>query len=200
MTAAPTGRPAALVLAAGAGTRFGMPKALIEIDGDTFVDRAVRILRDGGCDPIVVVLGAQAADVRRMTRLENAVVVDNPDWASGMASSLRRGLAELTRLGAPAVVVALVDQPWVGVDAVRRLAARWSQGARAVVATYDGTPRNPVLLDASVWDEVAELAVGDIGARAWLRQHADEVERVACEDVGSADDVDEPDDLDPIAE
>src|SRR5204862_1439666 len=142
----------------------------------------------------------QAADVRRMTRLEDAVVVDNPDWASGMGSSLRRGLAELARLGAPAVVVALVDQPWVGVDAVRRLAARWSQGARAVVATYDGTPRNPVLLDASVWDEVAELAVGDIGARAWLRQHADEVEHVAREGVGPADAVAEPAGLEPRAE
>lgn len=184
-----------LVLAAGAGRRFGGPKALVELDGELLVDRAARILCDGGCDGVVVVIGAAADDVRERTALADARFVVAPDWHLGQAASLRAGLDAVTAIGADAVVVALVDQPWVGAEAVRRLREAGEAGAEAAVATYDGQPRNPVLLARSVWEEVAAAAAGDVGARAWLRANPARVAAVACDGTGDPRDVDTPEDL-----
>lgn len=183
--------PAGLVLAAGAGTRYGGPKALVELDGVPLARRAARLLADGGCDPVLVVVGAQAERVR--AALPGLQTVEATGWAEGMGASLRTGLAALA--GAPACVVALADQPLVGAAAVTRLVAAWRDGAEAAVATYAGAPRNPVVLDAAVWDDVAALAVGDAGARPWLRAHPERVVAVPCDDTGSPFDVDTPDDL-----
>lgn len=182
---------AGLLLAAGAGRRLGGPKALVEFDGRTLVERGVALLRDAGCDPVVVVLGAQAAEVRPLV---DADVVVAPEWHEGIGASLRTGLAALSDGAASACVVALVDQPLIGVDAVRRLIA--CRGTcDAAVATYAGRQRNPVLLDRGVWSVVAELAIGDVGARAWLRAHPERVVNVRCDDTGTADDVDTAEDL-----
>jgi CTP:molybdopterin cytidylyltransferase MocA len=177
---------AGLLLAAGAGRRLGRPKALVELDGHTLVEHGVALLRAAGCDPVLVVLGAQAAEV---PRLDDADTVVATDWAEGLGASLRTGLTTLSATGATACVVALVDQPEVGVEAVRRLVAVGT-GRDAAVATYDGQPRNPVLLSRRVWPDVAALAVGDVGARAWLRAHPDRVLAVPCDGTGSPRDVD----------
>lgn len=191
MTSGPA--PAAgLLLAAGSGSRYGLPKALVAYDGELLVHRALRLLAAGGCDPVVLVVGAQADRVRAAA--DAGHVVESPDWATGMGASLRAGLAGLPA-SAQACVVALVDQPLVGPEAVERLVAAWRDGAVAAVATYAGRPRNPVLLDRSVWAEVGSLAEGDAGARAWLRAHPDLVRAVPCDDTGSPFDVDTPADL-----
>lgn len=183
---------AGLVLAAGAGTRFGRPKALVPFRGEPLVTRAVHTLSAGGCKPVIVVLGAAAEQVRAAVDLPQVVV--NPDWSQGMGSSLRCGLAAMPA-NARAVVVALVDQPLIGADAVSRLAAAWRAGAVVAVATYAGEARNPVVLARSVWAEVAAGLTGDRGAGAWLRAHPDLVTPVSCDDTGSPDDIDTPDDL-----
>lgn len=182
---------AGLLLAAGAGRRLGGPKALVEVEGEPLVRRGIRLLADGGCDPVVVVVGAQGEDVRAL--VDGTEVVEAADWDTGMGASLRAGLEHLTTL--PAVqscVVALVDQPLVTAEVVERLLAT---GGTAAVATYDGRPRNPVLLDRSVWPGVCSAAVGDEGARGWLRAHPELVTAVDCTDVGAPDDVDTPADL-----
>lgn len=191
--------PAALILAAGEGKRFGGPKALASLDGDLLVDRAVRVAHQAGCAPVFVVLGAAAPEIVHAAALDHAVVVVNDDWATGMGSSLRCGLAAVADNGAAAAVILLVDQPFVGVATLARLTDAWRAGARAAVASYDGRPRNPVLLDATTWSEVAASAQGDIGARDWLRAHADDVQLVACDDLGNDIDIDTPDDLDRLA-
>jgi nicotine blue oxidoreductase len=183
------GDAVAVVLAAGAGRRFGRPKALARIDGERFVDRAVRVLRAGGCADVVVVAGAVPLSVR------HATVVENAQWASGQASSLRMGLAAATGTGAGAAVLALVDTPWVGPDAVSRVISAWAGGASAVVATYDGHAGHPVLVDRQHWDGVAATASGDEGARRWLAAHRELVAAVDCTGTGWPDDVDEPADL-----
>lgn len=185
---------AGLVLAAGEGRRLGTPKALVSIDGELLVDRAVRALTDGGCSPVVVVLGARAAEVVGRARVDDAVVVVNDGWREGIGSSLRVGLRVLTDLGAAGVVVALADQPRIGPDVVRRLVSHPTDVA-AVVASYGGRPGNPVRLHASVWPEVSATATGDVGARAWMRAHPDRVQVVACDDLGSDDDIDTREDL-----
>jgi CTP:molybdopterin cytidylyltransferase MocA len=189
---------AGLLLAAGAGRRFGGPKALVRLGDELLVSRGVRLLREGGCDPVVVVLGASAADVRAAVDLPDVVVAD--DWATGMGASLRAGLAALRQGPAAACVVALADQPLVGSAAVERLRAAYADGAVAAVATYDALPRNPVLLARSTWDAVAEAAVGDAGARGWLRGNPEQVTEVPCDGTGSPYDVDTPDDLATLLE
>lgn len=180
---------AGLLLAAGRGSRLGRPKALVEVGGRRLADRAASVLRDAGLAPVVVVSGAAPID------LPGVVVAHNPDWASGMGSSLRTGLGALPD-DAEAVVVSLVDQPGVGPEAVRRLVAAYEAGAEVAVATYDGAPRNPVLLARTHWPAVAASATGDRGARAFLRAHPELVTPVECGDIASADDIDTQDDLD----
>ncbi|MEV4090904.1 nucleotidyltransferase family protein [Streptosporangium saharense] len=179
---------AGLLLAAGGGSRLGEPKALVELDGERLVDRGVRLLREGGCHPVVVVLGAADAQVR------GAVVVRNPDWRTGMGSSLRVGLAALPG-DAERVVIALADQPSVRPEAVLRLVEAARGGAAVAVATYAGRRRNPVLVTREHFAEVAALAVGDVGARAFLRARPELVAEVPCDDVGDPADIDTPADL-----
>ncbi|HEX3826954.1 MAG TPA: nucleotidyltransferase family protein [Sporichthyaceae bacterium] len=177
-----------LVLAAGSGSRLGRPKALVEVGDERLVDRAVRTLRDGGAEPIVVVLGAALAEVA------GAVVVENPDWATGMGSSLRVGLAALPTDG-DAVVVSLVDQPDIGPAVVARLIDAFAAGATVAVASYSGKRGNPVLFARSTWDEVAALAKGDVGARPFLAAHPELVTPVPCDDIADPADIDTPADL-----
>jgi CTP:molybdopterin cytidylyltransferase MocA len=182
---------AGLLLAAGAGRRYGMPKALVRHRGQLFVEHAADVLHDGGCSPVVVVLGALADDVRSTAALSGSSLVDNPDWASGMGSSLRVGLSALGG-DVSAVVVLPVDTPGVTATAVRRFVAMASPSALAR-ATYDGVPGHPVLIGRERWAAVAELADGDAGARPYLARH--DVTTVPCEDIASGADVDRPEDL-----
>ncbi|MFI1972265.1 4-diphosphocytidyl-2C-methyl-D-erythritol synthase [Streptomyces cinnamoneus] len=196
-----TGRApvAGLLLAAGGGRRLGgRPKALLPHRGGLLVEHALRVLREGGCGPVHVVLGAGAEKVRaRLGPAAGVVLVDHPGWADGMGTSLRAGLASLTAAGtdASAALVALVDQPRVGARAVARVLAAHREGAELAAAAYEGVRGHPVLLAREHWDGVARAATGDRGARDYLRQHASLVRLVECSDVAAPDDVDTPDDL-----
>jgi CTP:molybdopterin cytidylyltransferase MocA len=187
-------RVAGLVLAAGEGRRFGGAKAVATLDGERLVDRAVRTLIEADCSPVVVVSGAVDLEV------PGARVISNPLWRSGMGSSLRAGLDRLALWDEPdggelgSAVVLLVDTPWLTAGAVRRLVELGS-AAPAAIATYDGRRGHPVLLSAPIWSAVAELAVGDTAARAWLRANPDSVLEVDCTGLGSPRDVDRPEDL-----
>ncbi|HEY7433269.1 MAG TPA: nucleotidyltransferase family protein [Streptosporangiaceae bacterium] len=179
---------AGVLLAAGQGKRLGTPKALVEIGGQRLVDRGVALLAGGGASPVVVVTGAATVAVT------GAATVHNPDWATGMGSSLAAGLRALP-VSSAAAVIALVDQPLIGAAAVERLIAAFRAGAGVAVATYGGSLRNPVLLARQHWPQVLAAAVGDAGARGFLRAHPELVTRVECGDTGSPDDVDTPEDL-----
>lgn len=185
-------RVAGLVLAAGEGRRLGRPKALLEIDGERLVDRAVRVLREAGCTPVYVVAGAAPLADLPAHPSAPVIVVDNPDWPTGMGSSVRLGLASVAE---DAVVIMVVDTPGIGAAAVRRLVEAHAAGATAVVATYDGAPRNPVLLTREHFSDVSALAVGEVGARAFLSGRPDVVTQVECSDVADPDDIDTRDDV-----
>lgn len=189
------GPVAGLLLAAGGGSRLGQPKALVRVGGALLVERGVALLARAGCDPIVVVLGASALQVRTEAELGTALVVVNDEWRTGMGSSLRAGLAALTATPAAAAVITLVDQPDVTAAALDRLIYAWHTGATAAVATFGGAQRNPVLLDRALWSAAAAAATGDRGARAFLRSRPDLVTAVPCDDVASAADIDTPADL-----
>ena len=179
---------AGVLLAAGEGKRLGTPKALVELGGRRLVDRGADLLREGGTAPVLVVTGAAPVTVPGVT------VVPNPDWRTGMGSSLAAGLRALPG-DCAAAVIALVDQPLVGPEVVRRLLAAYRAGAELAVAAYAGQARNPVLLARGHWAGVLAAAEGDAGARPYLRAHPGLVTLVECADIGSPDDVDTPEDL-----
>jgi len=194
-----TDRPvAALVLAAGGGRRYGMPKALVEYEGSLLVERAVRTAT-AVCDPVLVVLGARAVDVWRTADLGGATVLANRDWETGMASSLRTGLDGLRgwpvaagRRGGgqiDAALVLLVDMPGMTPAALERMAAHAAPDVLAV-PTYDGVRGHPVLLGREHWAGVAASATGDEGARRYLSEHP--VTEVDCTGLADPTDLDVP--------
>ena len=189
MTERPT-TVAAVVLAAGGGRRYGMPKALVEYEGSLLVERAVRTAR-AVCDPVLVVLGARAVDVWRQADLDGATVLANKDWETGMASSLRTGLDGLRGWPAriDAALVLLVDMPGMTPAALERMAEHAGPAALAV-ATYDGVRGHPVLLGREHWAGVIGTATGDEGARRYLATH--EVTEVDCTGLADPADLDVP--------
>ncbi|MCV7178470.1 nucleotidyltransferase family protein [Mycolicibacterium sphagni] len=177
------GRVAGVVLAAGAGTRYGMPKVLAA--QGLWLRSAVTALSGGGCGDVVVVLGAAVVDVPVPAR---AVTAD--DWHQGMGASLRRGLAAVP--DADYAVVLTVDTPDVGADVVGRMleAARSSQSGIAR-ATYDGRPGHPVVVARRHWPALLDTLHGDEGARRFLAGRPDVVV-VDCADLATGLDIDTP--------
>lgn len=194
---------AGLLLAAGGGRRLGgRPKALLEHRGRPLVEHAARTLREGGCGPVHVVLGAAAQEVRDRAELPGCFLVDNPRWADGMGSSLRAGLASLAGTDARAALVFLVDQPGIGAAAVARVVAAYrtsnapaSASDALISASYDGKRGHPVLLGARHWAGIAADATGDRGARDYLKARESDIVLVECGDVAQPYDIDTEKDL-----
>ena len=187
---------AGLVLAAGGGSRFGRPKAEVEVGGRRLVDLAIESCVGAGLSPVVVVLGAvwltpmPLADGPDDDPTE-IWLVENSNWASGQASSVRAGLAALAgEDGVDAVVITLVDTVSVGPEHLRRIASALRDGGPAAVATYVGDARTPVGLTREVWADVEREVEGDEGARSWLRANSKMVTDVECADLGPWVDID----------
>lgn len=176
---------------------MGVPKALVrDADGIAWVRRAVQLLAQGGCRPVVVVLGAEADKARALLEADPRTCVDvvvAADWAEGMGASLRAGLTALPELApdAEAVLVLLVDLPDLVPAVVRRVAGHAAPKALAR-ATYgdtaDARHGHPVLLGRDHWSGAAALACGDRGARDYLAAHT--VVPVDCSDLAAGADVD----------
>lgn len=185
----------ALILAAGGGRRLGgQPKALLPYRGRPLIEHAIAAVQSGGCSPIVAVLGAAGPEVRATAELGDCHLVDNPEWPTGMGSSLRAGLAALPE-DVPAVLVMLVDTPGVTPAAVARLLSAHADGAQLAAAGYHGLRGHPVLIGSRYFAEAASGAVGDAGARAVLAAHPDQLRLVECGDIATPDDLDTPADL-----
>jgi CTP:molybdopterin cytidylyltransferase MocA len=179
-----------IVLAAGAGTRFGGPKALARAsDRRPWVQLAVDALTEGGCDEVVVVLGAEAAAAAELVP-KHARTEVAADWAGGLSHSLRAGLAAAA--GARAAVVIPVDTPELPATAVARvIAAAPADPADALVrAEYGGRPGHPVLLGARHWRALAAELTGDVGAGPYLARNG--ALAVECGDLWSGLDRDRP--------
>jgi molybdenum cofactor cytidylyltransferase len=188
---------AGIVLAAGRSSRMGEPKALLVYAGATFLQRAVRALRDGGCGRVIVVMGAPtdpaAASIAAQARKLDADVAVNDAAHSEQVDSLRAGLLAVAA-DADAVVVLPVDVPAVDARAVRAVVDAFAaRGAPVVRASFDGRNGHPVLFSRALF---AELLGGDLpeGARTVIHRHAAASEGVAVPDAGVVADVDTPDD------
>ncbi|CAN5270181.1 nucleotidyltransferase family protein [soil metagenome] len=184
----------AILLAAGAGSRFGGGKLLASFGGRPLIEATLSGLRGAPVDEIIVVARTEGEGLRNIAIAHEARVVENPDWAEGMSTSVRAGLRACGP-EARAAVVALADQPLVGVEAVERLVGAFKRGARVAVATYGGEPRNPVLFSRPVWPLLEREMSGDRGARVVIVRHPELVTEVPCDDVADPADVDTVEDL-----
>ena len=157
--------PAGLILAAGAGRRFGGTKQLAELRGRPLLSYAIEaMLAVPALDPVLVVLGHAADEILERVDFGEAEVVVCEEWERGQAASLRRGVAAL--FDADAAVVTLGDQPFITPEVIEGALERLER-CDAVRATYDGAPGHPVVLGRRVLDAVGELD-GDTGARDLL--------------------------------
>lgn len=187
---------AGLLLAAGGGSRMGVAKALVEDPGGgSFVERGVRVLREGGCSPVVVVVGAQAERATALATAAGAdLVVEASDWASGQSASLRRGIEGLERTAADLACVLLVDLPDVGADVVATLLSAAADRPSALTrAAYRGVPGHPVVIGRDHWSMIRAEVTGDRGARDYLAAHPHVTVEVGH--LASGRDADTPDDL-----
>lgn len=178
-----------LLLAAGAGRRMGMPKALkTDPDGTSWLRRAVEVLRAGGCADVTVVLGA--CEGRSAHLAPDAHHVICPDWSEGIGASLAHGLRELTLRPGDAALVHLVDLPDVTAAVAQRLLTPRPATDSLRRAVYDGVVGHPVVIGRDHWGPLVEELAGDRGANAYLRRH--DAREVECGDLASGRDVDSP--------
>ncbi|MBJ8348925.1 NTP transferase domain-containing protein [Antrihabitans sp. YC2-6] len=181
-------RTAGLLLAAGAGTRFGGPKALAEFDGGSFVDIALSALVGGGCDRVYVVVGAAAPEVSELLP-DNVIPILAENWQAGLGESLRVGISALE--SCDAALIHLVDLPDVGAGVVARLLEYSTPNALARAA-YNGKIGHPVVIGRAWWPDLVAHLSGDDGGRRFLRGRAELVE---CSDLATGRDIDEVGDL-----
>jgi molybdenum cofactor cytidylyltransferase len=179
-----------VILAAGGSTRFGSPKQLAKIGGETLVRRAVRIASRW---PVIVVTGSDGERVASEVRDLGAEVVHNEDWVAGMAGSIRAGVRRAEELGATAVLIMLCDQVAITDDDLARLAEIWQRSPDSIIAsTYDAIVGVPAIFPRARFDSLRALH-GDEGARKLLRSET----VIAVAVSNAAIDIDRPSELGP---
>ena len=191
-------RISAIVLAAGAGSRFGGGKLLAPYQGRPLVETVLSQLHVAPVNEIIAVVGDKTGEggarLRHVCSLYGALIAENPRWEEGISASVKRGLAACSP-DADAAVVVLGDQPLVGAGAVARLVEAHEGGATVAVATYGDKRRNPALFARGTWPMLREELSGDEGARGFLERHPEMVTEVPCDDVADPADVDTREDL-----
>jgi CTP:molybdopterin cytidylyltransferase MocA len=181
---AATSRAYGAVLAAGAGKRFGAPKAELLVDGQRLLDRAIATLRAGGCDHVLAV-------VRPGVAADGAELLVNEDPERGQRSSL--DIAVTASLNAcDVLIVVLVDTPGLDPAAVRSVLSAWRPG-RIAMAGYDGRRGHPVAMAPELWRQAVQAAGPDEGAKRFLAANPHLVDEVAT--IGDRTDIDTPADL-----
>jgi CTP:molybdopterin cytidylyltransferase MocA len=179
-----------LLLAAGRGRRAGGPKALrVDASGLSWVCRSIDVLRSGGCTDVLVVTGAAADRVARLVEERGESSVHCTTWSEGMGASLRTGLIAAAQKGHDAVLIHLVDLPDVTSDVVARLLDGAGESS-LTRASYAAGPGHPVLVGRRHFAALAATLHGDVGGRAYLRQHV--VRLVDCSDLATGIDTDDP--------
>ena len=184
-----TGAVGGVVLAAGRSTRMGRPKPLLEAKGESFLHLAIRALGEGGCDPVVVVVG-YGDETASNAQEAGAVVVRNREPDSEQVDSLRMGIEALPD-GVAAAVVLPVDHPLVRGSTVAALVGRWREAPdRIVRPVHHGRPGHPTIFPRSVWPDLGRYLPG--GARTVVEDGAHPTEDLAVEDEGVLADIDTP--------
>ena len=166
---------AGVLLAAGTSSRMGRNKLLLEWNGETMVHGCARRALAGGVSPLIVVLGPNAAEVRSALSDVPCDTVVNPEYESGMASSVRAGLASVPDAAAAAIIL-LADMPHVTAEMVGQMIQRYhTTHAPLVISEYDGVSAPPILYDRLLWAELT-AANGEGRGREIAARHCGESE------------------------
>jgi CTP:molybdopterin cytidylyltransferase MocA len=180
-------KSAGLILAAGESRRMGFPKALLDYRGETFLDRLTRLFAER-CDPVIVVLGARAGELRaRAASLPGVHYVVNDDWAAGQTSSFLRGLREIPA-EAPGILFTLVDHPAVAPETLDALLAA---GGPLRIPRFNTRRGHPIWLSRRILAEFQSLPAG-AAARDIVRAHYPEATWLDVDDPGILADIDDP--------
>jgi molybdenum cofactor cytidylyltransferase len=182
----------AIVLAAGASSRFGSPKQLVRFEGQPLIQRVIAGATELAGAAVTVVLGAYAAEIAATLPPGSASIIVNRDWQEGIASSIRAAVARLPGACDGALLL-LADQPLVGSHSLNRLAAAWRRQPRSIIASrYRAVTGVPAIFPRWCFSDLAALR-GDQGARILLSRYADHVVRLANPEAEV--DIDYPEDL-----
>ena len=186
------GKPAIILLAAGASKRMGRPKQLLEFGGKPLLRHAVEVAQATGCEPVVVVLGAREREMRSaLTGLAIETVV-NERWAEGMGTSIQAGLQTLAGRGVSGAILALADQPFITADFLRGLVERHRQTGKSIVASqYSGTAGVPVFFAREDFPLLMDLKP-DQGCKGVILGNPADTVLVDCPEA--AIDIDTPED------
>jgi molybdenum cofactor cytidylyltransferase len=187
---------AAVILAAGSATRFGSAKLLARLDGRPLLQHALDLAAEARLQPVVVVLGAEAATLRQACTWRDEIVIVNPDPAAGLSGSVRLGLAQLALTASSRTLLLLADQPRLSVTQLHTLLAAPPDSTRPIVVPrYGGVAGNPVLLERGAWRLATGLA-GDQGMSQVFAARPSLVRYIDSE--GANPDVDTPADLEQL--
>jgi len=172
---------------------MGSPKPLLQIEGANYLEHLLAKLVRVGTDPVVVVLGCKAQDVRARTDTGDAVVIENARWEQGMLSSIQAAVLLLRqRRQVEAMMLLPVDQPRVSASTMHNVLEAWAvTRAPVTVPTHEGRRGHPVVFDRSTWPALL-AAPADEGARAVVQGCGDAVGRVAVDDPWILLDADTP--------
>lgn len=183
----------AVVLSAGESSRMGRPKALLPIDGQTFIERIVGALRESGLERIVVVLGFDAEAIRPRVEHLPVEIVINEHYRQGQLSSLQAALRRLENdEDCQAILVHLVDHPYLSVAVVRRMIESYGASKKPIIIPkYQGNRGHPVLFDRALFAELLAAPLGQ-GAKAVVNAHRSETLEIDTDDMGVILDIDTP--------
>lgn len=185
---------AALVLAAGLGTRMGASKPLLDIDGTPALARVLAAIDAARAAPVVVVLGRDADGIAARVDLAGRTLVRNPRPERGLSSSLALGL-DAVPTSSQGALIFHADMPFVLARTVRAVEAAGRAGARLAAPSYCGRRGFPVYVARTCFEVLRAELGGDSGAREFLRRNAADLELVAVDDPGCVIDLDSPSDL-----
>jgi len=183
----------AVILSAGESSRMGRPKALLPIDGQTFIERIVATLKQSGIERIIVVLGFNAEEMRREIEPLPVEILVNQDYQQGQLSSLQVALRRLNGVkDCDAILVHLVDHPYLSAAVVNGMIDRYRETKNCIVIPkYRGKRGHPVLFDRSLFAELLAAPL-DQGAKAVVNAHRDQTLEIDTEDIGVTLDIDTP--------
>lgn len=191
---------AAVLLAAGAGTRMGYKaKSLLELDGVPLIRRHILVLQGAGVTELVVVLGHHASEIAPLLKDFSVSLVINPNPDASPISSQRLGLQSLSGQ-AEAVLMALADQPLIDVQDVRQLMDAFMQRPTNTALLFPrvhGQPGNPVVFTAQVRTDILACPP-EVGCKQWRQQHAPQVHAFDCDNTHFVQDLDTPEDIEKL--
>ena len=190
---------AASILAAGESRRMGEPKALVSVQGLTFVEHLFAATRLPRVGITRIILGAHAAEISAKLKFDPAMIVVNPDWPSGQLSSIHAAIRSLPADTTDGIILCPVDHPLVSRHLISALIAQFDSSRKAIaLPTYRGKRGHPVIFRATLYDELLAASPG-VGARQVVWAHSQEIQEVPTEEEGVVLNLNDPESLKKVA-